>query len=136
MPGRDADGHGGNLVRARHLSRTDWGGARVMRGCRGIRYVHVLLPEHALILADGLWVESFWPGPNGFAALDAAARGSLLRAQPALARGLLGLAPVETVYGPRVLSVVKPCDVTQVSCKDWSARLRAPGAELDSAERP
>ncbi|CUH81261.1 Hint domain-containing protein [Tropicibacter naphthalenivorans] len=116
--------HGGALVRARHMSLTGWGGARIMRGCQGIRYYHILLEEHALIRAEGAWVESFWPGPGGFAAVAPALRMHLLGACPALAEGLLGLALVEPAYGPQARPVLHRRDVTETTCLDWSSRLR------------
>ena len=65
----------------------------------------LLLPRHALVRLDGLWAESFWPGPAGFAALAPAARQRLLRAFPALAAALYGALPVEAVYSPRARPV-------------------------------
>lgn len=35
---------------------------RVMRGLRTAHYIHLVLPEHHLVSAHGLWVESFYPG--------------------------------------------------------------------------
>ena len=96
---------GARLVRARHLAESGWGGARVMAGRRGCSYHHLLLPRHALVRLDGLWAESFWPGPVGFAALAPAARQRLLRAFPALAAALYGALPVEAVYSPRARPV-------------------------------
>ncbi|MDD8023420.1 MAG: Hint domain-containing protein [Paracoccaceae bacterium] len=85
------EGRGGALARARHLALSGWAGARVMRGRRGCRYYHLLLPHHALIRAEGAWTESFWPGPQAFSALDAAMRFALIRAMPDLMPGLLGV---------------------------------------------
>jgi len=39
-----------------------------------LHYVHVVLARHALIRAEGVICESFWPGPQAMAALPAAAR--------------------------------------------------------------
>lgn len=45
-------------------------GVRVMRGLRKARYVHFLLPRHALIIANGKISESFLPGTCAMAALS------------------------------------------------------------------
>jgi hypothetical protein len=38
-------------------------GIRVMRGKREVRYYHILLQRHAIVLSEGLPSESFYPGP-------------------------------------------------------------------------
>ena len=38
-------------------------GIRVMRGKRQVRYYHILLQRHAIVLPEGLPSESFYPGP-------------------------------------------------------------------------
>ena len=59
---------GGQLVRARHLAL--WGpGARVARGLTQVTYHHLMLPQHALIRAEGVLTESFYPGRMAMAAL-------------------------------------------------------------------
>ncbi|WP_238368344.1 Hint domain-containing protein [Mesobacterium pallidum] len=116
--------HVGALVRARHLALTGWGGARIMRGKRGCTYHHVLLDAHALIRVEGAWVESFWPGPMGFAALDDAHRRSILLERPDLARGLLGFASVEASYGPQVRRVVRKTQLDRADCVAWSRLCR------------
>ncbi|OCX61063.1 hypothetical protein BFP70_16565 [Thioclava sp. SK-1] len=118
------DGMNGGLARARHLGQSEWRGARIMRGKRGCTYHHILLPRHDLICANGLWVESFWPGPNGFAAMDLANRQSILTNQPHLSAGLLGLAPVETGYGARILPVLRRRQIDHSSCSKWSRKMR------------
>ena len=92
----------GALVRAGHLAQAAPHLARRMAGRRQVRYHHLLLPQHALIRAEGVWAESLWPGPMAYAALLPADRVRLLARLPALAAGLLGLAPVEGRYGPRI----------------------------------
>ena len=56
------------LVRARHLAELGQG-ARVARGMRAVTYHHILLPRHTLVRAHGLWVETFYPGPEALRAL-------------------------------------------------------------------
>lgn len=57
------------LVRARQLLKLGVHGAREMKGLRQVAYHHLLLPRHCLIQANGLWCESFWPGPRARAGL-------------------------------------------------------------------
>lgn len=51
---------------------------------REFEFVTFLLPEHGLVLANGLWAESFWPGALGLAALPAEDRGRLHQKLPML----------------------------------------------------
>ncbi|OOY25564.1 hypothetical protein BMI91_03920 [Thioclava sediminum] len=114
----------GALARARHLAATGWGGARVMRGCREVTYHHLLLPRHALVNAEGAWVESFWPGPQALRALTPSDLTDLLRAHPALAQvHFLGAAP-EAVYGPRVRPPLTWRKLDRSKCKSWSLLAR------------
>ena len=88
------EGAAGALARAGHLAATGWGGARVLRGLARqgaeVSYHHLLLPRHALISVEGLWVESLWPGGQALAGFDAAARAGVIRAIPALASAVWG----------------------------------------------
>ncbi len=113
---------GERLVRAQHLATAAPQRARVMGGRRQVGYHHLLLPAHALLHADGAWCESLWPGPMTFAALSPADRGRLISAHPALAPGLLGLAPVEVAYGPRIRPLLRRREV--------GAALACPAAPL------
>lgn len=49
------------LVPAKAL--TGLPGIRQMRGCRSVRYIHVALDRHAILNAEGIAAESFFPGP-------------------------------------------------------------------------
>ncbi|MBZ4023184.1 hypothetical protein CKO11_12025 [Rhodobacter sp. TJ_12] len=100
-----------HLVRAGHLAALAPKRARVMHSRKRVSYHHLLLPAHALICAEGHWSESLWPGPMAFAALSPADRLGLLRLRPDLARGLLGLAPVERAYGPPAQVILRRRDV-------------------------
>ena len=104
---------GERLVRALHLAAAPHL-ARVMGGRRQVGYHHLLLPAHALLRANGVWCESLWPGPMTFAALSPADRGRLVGTHPALAPGLLGLAPVEGAYGQRIRPLLRRRDVGAV----------------------
>ncbi|MEI4488416.1 Hint domain-containing protein [Frigidibacter sp. MR17.14] len=98
---------GARLVRAGHLADHGVPGIRIARGAREVTYCHLLLPRHAIIRAQGVPVETLWPGPVAMAGLGPELRLSLIRAHPRLARAVLGFAPVEPVYGPRALPVLR-----------------------------
>lgn len=51
--------------------------ARVAKGIHSISYHHLLLPQHALLLAEGALMESFYPGALALAALSVADRGAV-----------------------------------------------------------
>ena len=87
------------LVRARHLAELRRG-AHVARGIRSVTYHHILLPRHALILAEGAATESFHPGRMALAALAPADRRSLA--------ATLGCDParIATSFGPRCLPLL------------------------------
>ena len=72
------------LVRAIHLARMDGGKARVMRGCRGVTYMHMMFEAHQIVFAAGAPTESFFPGPNAFGALSVAARREISALFPTL----------------------------------------------------
>ncbi|MGO4854344.1 Hint domain-containing protein [Phaeovulum sp. W22_SRMD_FR3] len=113
-------GPDGGLVRAGHLARRGYRGVRVMRGARDIGYHHFLLPAHALVRANGLWAESFWPGPNGVAGLTAESRLALMRAAPHLVRAMLGLAPVVPLYGERCRPMLQLRHLNHAAIAQWS----------------
>lgn len=84
--------------------------------CTSVEYVQLLLPRHALVLANGLPVESFLPRRFALASLDAAARAEILRLMPGLAddpdkaygppaRPILSLQIIETLP-PQALRTV------------------------------
>lgn len=118
------EGLRGSLARAGHLARTGWGGARIMGGMarhdEGVSYHHLLLPRHALILVEGLWVESFWPGKQGFDSLDLPQRQEVIRALPRLAQVLWGSVSAEQVYGPPARPFLKRCQIDRATCAKWS----------------
>lgn len=70
----------GRLARAIQLSRLMGGAARVAEGTASVTYVHLMLPQHALIYANGIAAETFYPGMRAINALSPTARVSL-RAQ-------------------------------------------------------
>lgn len=60
---------------------------RLMRGKRRIVYHHLMLAQHGLLNADGLWAESYFPGPCAMAGLSRAQRGEVARACGGLCGG-------------------------------------------------
>ena len=93
---------GGGFVPARWLAEAADGRFRVARGKRSVTYVHLMLPRHAVILAEGAPAESFYPGPGALAGLDSFAKAALFRRHPALA-GVVTRADTERLYGPLAL---------------------------------
>ncbi len=91
---------------ARWLAADGDGRFRVARGRNAVTYVHLLLPEHALIRAEGAWVESFYPGPQGLAARDPAARADLFQRVPPLA-AIRTKPDARRVYGPLALEEIR-----------------------------
>tara|TARA_R100000322_G_scaffold120577_2_gene78186 strand:+ start:8428 stop:9582 length:1155 start_codon:yes stop_codon:yes gene_type:complete len=67
----------GALAPAKALTRL--AGVRPQAGRRAITYFTLLLPRHEVIIADGLAVESLFPGPEVFASLDGIDRSHWLR---------------------------------------------------------
>ncbi|WP_108259351.1 Hint domain-containing protein [Mangrovicoccus ximenensis] len=93
------------FVRARHLTGLPGGMAEACHGLEPVTYVHVLLPSHQVIFAEGARTESLWPGPMAVAMLPEAERAELLRLLPWLAQVLavspkLGREIVRHRYGP------------------------------------
>lgn len=67
----------GALAPAKALTRHT--GIRALRGRREITYFSLLLPRHEIIIANGIAVESLYPGPEVFAALSAPERSEWMR---------------------------------------------------------
>ena len=78
------DGADETLVRATHLARLRGGKARVMNGCKGVTYFHLMFEAHEILFANGAPAESFYPGPSAFGALPVAARNEILTLFPDL----------------------------------------------------
>lgn len=114
----------GFLARAGHMASSGWGGARRMRGARGATFHHILLPSHALIAAEGAWVESFWPGKQALTALAAADRFGVIRVIPPLAGVIWGTGDPEILYGPRVRPLIQRCQIDRHACAKWSRLLQ------------
>lgn len=72
------------LVAAKHLLELP--GIETICPEDGIRYWHVLLPEHDLVLSHGTWTESLFLGPYTLQAMDSDTREELFAALPDLAQ--------------------------------------------------
>lgn len=114
----------GALIRARHLVGH---GARVAKGVKCVSYHHLLLPQHALLLAEGAMVESFYPGAMALAALSAADRAALRIAILALAAAgnanTRSAAPLKELYGPRCAPLLSGADTARCLARPKAARL-------------
>lgn len=62
-------------------------GVRILRGLARVEYYHLLLPRHALLLANGLPAESLWPGEMSLRGMDKAERARLFEVIPELRFG-------------------------------------------------
>lgn len=111
------------LVRARHLAAYD-PFARVVKGARGVSYHHILLPCHDLVLAEGLAVESLYPGPLALASLPPADFVRLL----ACLRDLGG-------YGARCLPVAARAQAARAVARRLTGNHPAPHQPALSAAR-
>ncbi|MYM55082.1 Hint domain-containing protein [Thalassovita mangrovi] len=112
---------GMRLARATHLAQREGGSFRVAHGMKSVSYHHLLLPRHALLLAEGAVVESMWPGPMAMAAVGPESRADILRHAPELKPALDGDMPVESLYGPRAAPVLSGREVRTM------ARIETPG---------
>lgn len=126
----------GQLIRARHLVESDLWGTRIMLRKRGCVYHHLLLPRHALVRVEGLWAESFWPGPIAYAALDPEARRGLILAFPELACAVFGRTAVEAVYSPRVRPLLLRRKINPHALRAWQDRLMARDRRTREAPAP
>jgi hypothetical protein len=97
-------GPGAALVRAGHLARLDWG-ARQAQAIREVSYHHLLLPRHDILLAEGVPVESLYPGRLSISAFLPKARHDLLSVLRHHCPPGPGQTPAET-YGPRCLPLL------------------------------
>ena len=115
----------GALVPAKALTRQK--GIRIARGRREITYFNFLLPRHAVLIAEGIAVESLYPGPQVWAGLSGRDRSGWMRlaAESRVtcvppARLMLSVQEARAGLGDGTLSLPKraPAPVS------WSARSR------------
>ncbi|NIZ14315.1 Hint domain-containing protein [Phaeobacter sp. HF9A] len=112
------------LVRATHLLDHADGRVRRAFGKRQVTYHHLLLPRHAIILANGAESESLFPGPQALASFDPAARAELFSLFPGLAAILAETDPAKArplctrLYGPSALPYLRGRDLRAMSGAD------------------
>lgn len=75
------------LYRAKHLADVPGVAARVMAGCRGVTYFHLLFEAHQVVFSNGLPSESFYPGAQSLKTLSPEALCELMALFPELAKG-------------------------------------------------
>lgn len=99
----------GRLLRARHMAEV-FGPqmARIDVDARTVDYIHLLTPRHELILAEGAWSETFYPGPMALMALGWRGRVDLARAVPALAPALMDATARPATIEDRVARLYGP----------------------------
>lgn len=78
------------LIRATHLARLHGGRVRIARGVKAVTYIHLMFDAHQVILSNGLWTESFYPGPQALAMLAGPDLIELPNLFPELAHGAAG----------------------------------------------
>lgn len=86
------------LVAAKHLID----GSTVLRDmkCTSVEYIHILLDQHEILVANGLPSESYHPGPTSLDRLDLEQREELFEVFPELRHNAHG-------YGPACLPVLR-----------------------------
>jgi Hint domain/Bacterial Ig domain len=120
------------LARARHLVAA---GIADCRQIGAVSYVHVMFDRHEIIAANGLWCESYRPGPASLAAHSEAVRAELFALFPALARDPAGgHAPLarpearadELIVAASMAGLITPDDpVEQTFCAEATPGLLA-----------
>ncbi|MEM9011240.1 MAG: Hint domain-containing protein [Pseudomonadota bacterium] len=82
-----------------------WPKVRQLKGCREITYLTLLFDRHEVIRAEGVALESFFPGPQGMTLLSAEEREEVYALHPALR------ADPDHGYGRRARPFLKPREV-------------------------
>ncbi|MBQ2262061.1 MAG: Hint domain-containing protein [Loktanella sp.] len=94
------------LVRAVHMVKNGWKGVRVAQNKRSVTYLHIMLEQHDIIIAEGVPSESMYPGPMMIRSLDDAQREELFAIFPEL-QNIGEKDDVAALYGPSVLPYAK-----------------------------
>jgi Hint domain len=120
------------LVRARHLVVA---GVAECRDPGRVRYVHLMFDAHEIISANGLWCESYRPGPASLAAHSPAVQREIFTLFPDLARDpLAGHAALarpearlhEVVVAAGMKGLAMPCDPAEPEADaDEASQIRA-----------
>lgn len=99
-------------------------GVRQMHGRRKVTYVSLLTPRHHIIFANGLAVETFYPGRYALSLLDRRDQLRLLRVFPELSND------VEGAYGPPARPLLKPRTVAGLNAVSGVGRQAGQGLRM------
>jgi len=124
-----ATGRSEAFLRARFLPGLPGMGARAVRRCGGVTYVHVLLDRHAVIFADGAATEPLWPGPQALRSLMPGERAEIFALFPDLAPLLALPGPLARDRVARAYAPLARPDLTRRDLRGLCDALsaRAPG---------
>jgi len=110
------------LVRAKHLAEAGQHGVRVAKGVTSVRYHHILLDRHAIILASGAAVESMYPGKQSLLAFPLDARlqiaAAIRRVRPGACGRIVQLGDLSLLYGSRAYPLARRTQVASLVEKD------------------
>lgn len=98
------------LFRSMQLANSSYRRVRRMKGCRGIRYVHLLFEKHEIVFANGVPAESFYPGPRAMRGLSTDAKVAVGAMFPALLR-VRDLEAAKRVYGDPVRAYARSTEL-------------------------
>ena len=116
------------LMRARDLAGQP--GIDRREDGRALRYVHLLFDRHEIVRGNGLWSESYHPGPETMTGFDAQAEAELRRLLPELFEGT---GPAR--YGPAARRVLRRHEAgLLVATVPHSGPHAAAGAALQEAQ--
>ncbi len=115
-----ADPNGTYLLRAKHLLGDAMKGVRIAKGKRKVTYVHLLFDRHEVIYAEGVPVESFYPGPMALSMMGQDEARSLFECRPAFA-GIRDDTSARLIYGPTVRPFCRRKNVAKILSQDLCA---------------
>lgn len=125
------------LIRARHFAQYGRG-ARAALGMKQVSYHHLMLPQHAVLLASGAQVESFYPGPMAMAALAPDVRRAVLGVVLALQAKAGGRGTIADIYGPRCKVLLSRVQAMAALQTGFARQIPQPGsskAQILAAQR-
>ena len=116
---------GGKLVRAKHMVKAGWRGARIARGRKSVTYVHLLMSRHELVYAEGVPSESLYPGPFALQGMERDAIREIRAEFPDLSTETTR-SQTEATYGPTAREVMR---FAQLAETPWT--LKGPDRPMD-----
>ncbi|ABD53983.1 Hint domain-containing protein [Jannaschia sp. CCS1] len=106
-----------HFARAVHLSKC-MRGVGLLRPEEGVTYIHLLFESHQVVFAEGIASESFYPGPQALAMMDAAGRAALATHLPTLNTDAPTLMNAHIAYGPPVRAFLAKQEVAEWTLRD------------------